>query len=76
MPLEIKLPPGRTPIGYARLTTLTGDTATVTTGGKGRLARATRDLPAAGTSIVLTTPPSSVSVLEISLNPSGFFNHP
>jgi alpha-L-arabinofuranosidase len=69
MPLEIQLPPGRLPSGSARLTTLTGDLATVTTGGKGRLVRATRELPDSGSVISIVLPAASVSVLEIPLSP-------
>lgn len=68
MPLEIQLPPGRSPSGPAHLTTLTGDPAAVTTGGKGRLIRTTRKLPATGATLPVTLPAASISVLEIPLS--------
>lgn len=67
LPLEIVLPPGRSPSGPARLTTLSGDAANVTTTGQGQMVRTSREVPASGTKLSVNLPSASISVLEIPL---------
>lgn len=70
LPLEIVLPAGRAASGMGILTSLTGDIATVTTTGQGRLIRNTSEVPLSGPTLPLTLPAASISVFEVPLSPA------
>lgn len=69
LPLDVTLPRGRTASSHSHLTSLTGDTATLTTTGEGRMVRTTCEIPTSGSNLTVTLPPASISVFEIPLTP-------